>query len=88
MVEGWNYISTFYFSARIRRKYVNLCEKAAISENKTSIDKNMGKIDNDMFLFIIVLFLSIDVLFSSEDSTVWKTVPSVARVTRDEVSGL
>ena len=48
----------------------------------------MGKIDNDMFLFIIVLFLSIDVLFSSEDSTVWKTVPSVARVTRDEVSGL
>ena len=30
MVEGWNYISTFYFSARIRRKYVNLCKKGII----------------------------------------------------------
>ena len=29
-MEGWNYISTFYFSARIRRKYVNLCEKGFI----------------------------------------------------------
>ena len=29
-VEGWNYISTFYFLVKNSRKYVNLCEKVAI----------------------------------------------------------
>ena len=28
-VEGWNYISTFYFLVKNSRKYVNLCEKVA-----------------------------------------------------------
>ena len=43
-----------------------------------------------MFLSIDVLFLSIDISFflSSQLESVWKTVPSEARVTRDVVSGL
>ena len=28
-MEGWNYISTFYFLVKNSRKYVNLCEKVA-----------------------------------------------------------
>ena len=36
------------------------------------------------------IFLFIDILFLNNQTTsfVWKTIPSVARVTRDEVSGL
>ena len=33
-------------------------------------------------------FGSIDILVNNATKSVWKTVPSVARVTRDEVSGL
>ena len=63
-------------SPHFRTANFNVSERmivGVILDKKISIDKNI-------FVYLLIFFLS--------SQSVWKTVPSEARVTRDVVSGL
>ena len=56
-----------------------------MDKNKTSMDKN---IFSCFYLLMFYFYLLIFLFFCTVSQSVWKTVPSEARVTRDVVSGL
>ena len=73
-MEGWNYISTFYFLVKNSQKYVNLCEKNAFIALKDTkgpeiwLEASTERSESNPGRSLGII--------KHEGTAVWKTVPN------------